>query len=753
MATALPPRSQIRLKSVSGSIASVADAAASDYINPLASNNIEATTLQDILAAMAGSISRIHGVSDFTNSRAGVFSHVTSVFSGSVSLKDGSGNQQVSITSAGGVSGSAALQAGGALTVGLGSTLVGNVDALSGVDVTGADLTVGSDKFVVTVGSGNVVSKGTISGSGDFSVGGNLIMNNASSEATLASLKLNDLTATRIVFSDSSKNVTDSANLTFDAATLTIGGTADGSIIAKNSSGAIKFQADASTGDTTIGRDLTVTRDISAVSGSFSGKLTIDGDLVVNGTTTTVNSTIVTVDDINIELGATSSPSDTSANGGGIILKGDTDHTIIWRNSQDAWEFSENLVPAGTKDLGLTGDRWQNLWLAGNADVDGTLDVADAVSLAASGKTTSIRGPLTVAEAMTLDGLVDANAGMSASFIKIDGDVATRLYIVDTDGSIKDEANLSFHDATLFITGALNIGGSSVDATVNSFDVDASGSVSIAAGAASQVVVDGNSLELKTINTGDVTVQSANDMTLFADNGTLLVTASMHVSTSADYDVIVGAGRDVSINAGDDLFINVSNSYDVTVGGAHNLDADSIEMRAMDGLMFLSASADIKLSAGGEIKFVDSNKPISWTDLDGIKFSNTVEEWDKFKTIFGEVSLLSALLSAAALPFDSRFMLKLGSERTSPASITGAELQKKSGVHFSGSFISSPVEIRDENVRVYLNGQLLMSKSYDAINYDYDIANDGTSIEFNFGLQKDDIITAFVPNTLASLIG
>lgn len=71
--------------------------------------------------------------------------------------------------------------------------------------------------------------------------------------------------------------------------------------------------------------------------------LTISGDLTVNGTTTTVNSTTVSLDDKHLELGATASPSDASSDGGGIILKGTTDHTLLWSNSLDAWSSSENF--------------------------------------------------------------------------------------------------------------------------------------------------------------------------------------------------------------------------------------------------------------------------------------------------------------------------------------------------------------------------------------------------------------------------
>jgi hypothetical protein len=60
------------------------------------------------------------------------------------------------------------------------------------------------------------------------------------------------------------------------------------------------------------------------------GSLIVQGNLTVNGTTTTVNSVDLTVEDKNIELGKTANPTDENADGGGIILKGDTDHSLYW---------------------------------------------------------------------------------------------------------------------------------------------------------------------------------------------------------------------------------------------------------------------------------------------------------------------------------------------------------------------------------------------------------------------------------------
>jgi len=81
------------------------------------------------------------------------------------------------------------------------------------------------------------------------------------------------------------------------------------------------------------------------------GTVTIVGNLVVNGTETTVSSTTITVDDKNIEIGSVASPSDTTADGGGLTLKGATDKTWNWVNSTDAWTSSEHIALATGKSV------------------------------------------------------------------------------------------------------------------------------------------------------------------------------------------------------------------------------------------------------------------------------------------------------------------------------------------------------------------------------------------------------------------
>ena len=83
---------------------------------------------------------------------------------------------------------------------------------------------------------------------------------------------------------------------------------------------------------------------ITNTEATFSGDLVVTGGLTINGTTTTINSTTLQVDDKNIELGTVATPSDTTADGGGITLKGASDYTINWTNSTNSWHFNQGIT-------------------------------------------------------------------------------------------------------------------------------------------------------------------------------------------------------------------------------------------------------------------------------------------------------------------------------------------------------------------------------------------------------------------------
>jgi cytoskeletal protein CcmA (bactofilin family) len=98
------------------------------------------------------------------------------------------------------------------------------------------------------------------------------------------------------------------------------------------------------TGTTTVRNNLQVNGGFT-VNGSVtnSGDLTVTGNLTVNGSTTTINSTTLTVDDKNIELASVDSPTDATADGAGITIKGSTDKTIIWNTASESFTFNQNV--------------------------------------------------------------------------------------------------------------------------------------------------------------------------------------------------------------------------------------------------------------------------------------------------------------------------------------------------------------------------------------------------------------------------
>jgi len=94
----------------------------------------------------------------------------------------------------------------------------------------------------------------------------------------------------------------------------------------------------------------------AAISVDSSQNVTLSANLTVNGTTTTINTTNLDVEDKNITLAKVSSPSDTIADGGGITIKGTTDKTFNWVNSTDAFTSSEHIHLGDNKKLLLGSD-------------------------------------------------------------------------------------------------------------------------------------------------------------------------------------------------------------------------------------------------------------------------------------------------------------------------------------------------------------------------------------------------------------
>lgn len=123
-----------------------------------------------------------------------------------------------------------------------------------------------------------------------------------------------------------------------------------------------------------VGTSLTVT-----------GPVSIAGSLTVQGNVTYLDSTITQIQDKKIDLAYTDSPNDSTADGGGISIKGTSDYEITWGQGVGAFQVNQSWLPFSnnTYDLGSDSVQWRNLYVDGGAELD-DLNVAGVGTIAFS---------------------------------------------------------------------------------------------------------------------------------------------------------------------------------------------------------------------------------------------------------------------------------------------------------------------------------------------------------------------------------
>ena len=105
------------------------------------------------------------------------------------------------------------------------------------------------------------------------------------------------------------------------------------------------------------------TRTVSLYSGfidstvTTGGNLVVNGNLTVEGTTTTINTATVAIEDKNIVIANVASPTNSTADGAGITIKGTTDKTIAYSNSSNWLDISETLNLAAGKGVYIGGTK------------------------------------------------------------------------------------------------------------------------------------------------------------------------------------------------------------------------------------------------------------------------------------------------------------------------------------------------------------------------------------------------------------
>lgn len=315
------------------------------------------------------------------------------------------------------------------------------VDLAAHLDASGAtSLSVKQD--VAVAGSGSILGTLNVDGQATLAsvnvedlTSGRVVFAGASGELTdasgltwdgsdlvAASAKVSDLTSGRVVYAGTSGALVDNANLAFDGTDLTMASAKVSDLTATRvvyvgASGAL-----VDSGEMTFGAGgLTLSKDISARSGSFSGDITIAGNLTVQGATTTVDTQNLQVADAKIVIS-----SGGIVDGAGLYLGDDTaGENIRWETDDGGkWIASDKFAADTIQALDLSeaivwADASGNLVEISNQQLADAIEarlvggVGVTITEAGSFVTASIGQPVGTADSVTFAGIT--NSSLSAS--------------------------------------------------------------------------------------------------------------------------------------------------------------------------------------------------------------------------------------------------------------------------------------------------------------------------------------------------
>lgn len=384
-----------------------------------------------------------------------------------------------------------------------------------------------------------------------------------------------------------------------------------------------------------------------AALGDNTGKVIIAGDLQVDGTTTTINSTTLTVDDKNIVL-ASGATNAAAANGAGITI--DTvDATILYNSTSDEFDFNKgvtvtgDLSATGTLDIDgatnlnstLTVDAKTTLGAAlevtGATDLNSTLNVEGITYLESSlsatgvatfgsavsaGKTLHVDGESTFASAivedLTNDKMVVAGTGGALE----DSIVTATNTKVTVGGALSATGNTDL-DGTLTVTGAsdlnstLNVEG--VTTLQSELQVSGAGFFHSAVSAADTLHVDGQST-LASVAVEDLTTDKLVVVGTAGELEDSIVTAT---------DTKVTVSGDLSATGSVTLDSAVAISDTVEIDGETTINNDMV--LSGSGLTASSKTAvytGVTVDAGEEENMIQT---LSTTNLNSAKYIVTID--------------------------------------------------------------------------------------------------------------------------------
>ena len=600
-------------------------------------------------------------------------------------------------------------------TVGAGLTVTGVIDGNGGANISGAETVLSSatvsdltNNRVVIAGtsgaledSGNLTFDGsTLAVTGSQTISGNIDVDGTTnldavdidgavdmaSSLTLAGNA--DFNGNLDVDGTSNLDAVDIDGAVDMASTLTLAGNADfngdldvdgtTNLDATNVVGALGVTGSATVDNLSLDGNTVTTSSGNLTIDSAGGTTTINdacvisGNLTVNGTTTTINSTTVSIDDKNFQV-ATGAADDAAADGAGFTVdSGDGDKTWNFEATGDNWGSSENINLASGKVLKVA-----NTSILSSTTLGSSVVTSSLTSLGTIG--TGVWQGTAIND--TYLGTIDNANKVSLSALNIDGGTDIGAALANTDEIIVDDGGggtnrrCDMSRVKTYIYGAM-----SGDATAGS-----GGAVTLAAsGVSAGTVGSSTAIPIITVDAkGRVTNTSttAVDSTTIANGSASVAVASNGpITSTGNHDFT--AGIDVTGN------ITVSGSVDGRDVAGDGSKLDGIESGATADQ---SASEILTL-----IKTVDgSGSGLDADTLDGISSASFLRS-DTSDTFSGTLTVSGNILPNANGTRD------LGASGTRWANVYSSDLdlsnEAKGGNTIDGSWGSYLIEEGEDNL-------------------------------------------------------
>ena len=468
----------------------------------------------------------------------------------------------------------------GAVDMASSLTLAGNADFNGNLDVDGT-----SNLDAVDIdGAVDMASTLTLAGNADFN--GNLDVDGTTNLDAVDIDGAVDMASSLTLAGNADFN----GNLDVDGTTNLDGTNIAGALAVSGSATVDNLSLDGNTITTSSGN---LTIDSNGGTTTINDNAIISGNLTVNGTTTTINSTTVNIDDKNFQV-ATGAADDAAADGAGFTVdSGDGDKTWNFEATGDNWGSSENINLASGKVLKVA-----NTSILSSTTLGSSVVTSSLTSLGTIG--TGVWQGTAIND--TYLGTIDNANKVSLSALNIDGGTDIGAALANTDEIIVDDGGGGTNrrcdmsrvktyiygamsgDATASSGGAVTLAASGVSAgTVGSstaipiITVDAKGRVTnTSTTAVDSTTIANGSASVAVASNGPITSTGNHDFTAGID-----VTGNITVSGTVDgRDVASDGSKLDGIEAGataDQTASQILTLIKTVDGAGSGLDADTLD--------------------------------------------------------------------------------------------------------------------------------------------------------------------------------